>query len=594
MKKFFLLVALCLHSLAFAAYFPVEEIKQFYSSAVVKEDSSVLVTETIVVHATGSKIRRGIFRVLPYKGVSDYKIVSVTRDGKDEPYRIKDSPSVQTVYIGDANQILTPGDYIYKLSYTVTGAVRFQENFDEFYWNVTGNQWQFPIQSAYFRLSLPEGATVVPGGVSLYTGASGEKGQDARQQQELFFETTRSLSAGEGLTVSVAWNKGVVKKPFFTGRIFSKFGKRLFVLWAVLLIYYIVVWHWVGKDPKARVLRRFTPPDGLSPAQVRYLRLMRCDSQMLSVVLISLALKGYVKVEKIKKGFELHLITPPADVSLSSEEQACKDALFQEGDCLTVSNKFVEIFLEANSAIKNTLRKWAGKRYFSRSGWCNFPSYLFAAVWVFLLVQYVPADFFMIQPMFLVTWTIFMLWKYFKKIFLRMGDFPFFWLILLALLFFLYGVKWGTLSAFMFAPGVIFSYLVRAYTHLGRQKMDEIEGFRQYLKVAETNRVFASNPTDAARIYCDYLPYAVALDVQNKWWNAFENALGEAAVKQVLESQGYSVMAVGELSALNSAVGWASVSPSSSSDSDFGSSGSGFGGGGCSGGGSGGGGGGGW
>lgn len=158
MKRFFLLGLLLLYSAVAAAAAPVEQIEQFSSSAVVKEDSSVLVTETIVVRSNEDKIRRGIFRELPYKGVSDYKIVSVSRDGKAEPYSVQKSSSEKTIYIGDSDKLLPAGRYIYTLSYIVQGAVRFQTEFDELYWNVTGNAWKFPIQSASFRLSLPQGA----------------------------------------------------------------------------------------------------------------------------------------------------------------------------------------------------------------------------------------------------------------------------------------------------------------------------------------------------------------------------------------------------------------------------------------------------
>lgn len=385
----------------------------------------------------------------------------------------------------------------------------------------------------------------------------------------------------------MAWNKGIVKEPSFVEKIFSGLAVWFLIAWVLLVVYYIFVWRWVGKDPKARVLRRFTPPEGLSPAQVRYLRLMGWDKQMLSVVLLSLALKGYVKVKKVNGRFELSLLTPPADVSLSPEEQACKEVLFKRGDWLSVSNAFVENFQGANSAGKNALKKWAGKRFFSRNVWCNFPSYLFGAVWFIFLAYYVPADFSMVQWVLSVAILILAFEYWFPR---AAEKIPFFWLVFLIVIFMLCGGKWGALSACIFAPGVIFSYLVRAYTLLGRQKMDEIEGFKEYLEVAEINRVFASKPMDAARIYCDYLPYAVALDVQNKWWTALEHALGAAAAQQELASQGYDWMENAEFSAWMSAVSSASVSASSDASSFS----SGFGGGGSSGGGSGGGGGGGW
>lgn len=590
MKQFFLLITFCLS--CFAAWaVPVEKIERFSSFAVVNEDSSVSVTETIAVQSYQDKIRRGIFRVLPYKGVSDYELVSVTRDGKNEPYQIENTPSAKTVYIGNSSRILPAGKYIYELSYVVKGAVRFQKEFDEFYWNVTGNDWQFPIQSASFRLSLPPGAQVIADGVSYYTGASGEKGQDAYRPHELAVEVTRPLAAGEGLTVSVAWNKGVVKEPFYKSQIFVVV---LLLVWLLLLVYYYWAWNKVGKDPETRVLRRFTPPDGLSPAQVRYVRLMGWDEPAFSVIIISLVQKGYMEVKKASKSeFTLMRLTPSAGVSLSPEEQVCLDELFKEKDCIKVDNKFAGAFQSAESAACGALDSWAGKRFFSHNKRYNLPGYLFVAAWIVLVAVAAHMRSDGIPLACCVVMAIQMLWVLGKYFCPRVADkIPFFWLMLLGALLVLYGWRWSVLSAVVFVPGVIFAYLVRAYTVLGRQKMDEIEGFLQYVEVAETNRVFASNPTDAARIYCDYLPYAVALDVQNKWWNAFERELGKAAAEQVLESQGYSVMSADEFLGLFSAVRSASV-PSSSYSAGS-SSGSGFGGGGCSGGGSGGGGGGGW
>ncbi|MGN0024568.1 MAG: DUF2207 domain-containing protein [Candidatus Avelusimicrobium sp.] len=586
MKRFLICLILCVCTAVFAGAWATEEIEQLSSSAVVKEDASVLVTETIAVRANGDKIRRGIFRTLPYKGVSDYEIVSVSRDGKEEPYTVKKSSSEKTVYIGDAGRILPPGRYVYELSYTVKGAVRFQKDFDEFYWNVTGNDWQFPIQSASFRLSLPQGAAVVPGGVSLYTGAAGEKGRHARQVRELFFETTRPLLAYEGFTVSVAWNKGVIKELSF----FDK--HRWEILWGILAwglvaAYYIYIGRRVGKEPKSRVLRRFEPPEGLSPAQVHYFCCRTWSNSTLSVVFMSLVQKGFVRVVKTKNGhFQLERTAAETSGFLSPEECACLNALFEKRQKVPVINSESAVFQAASSAVGSALKKWSGERFFVRGVRLRHLPSFFVLLVLFWILANSPVVFFVaiVFGMFACA----LLNCIFKSSLSALIGFG-------GVMLWLLGALKTVLILGTLVPGEWLGRRLAVHTPLGRQKMDEIEGFKEYLEVAETNRVFASNPTDSARIYCNYLPYAVALGVQNKWWNAFESALGEAAAKQVLELQGYSVMAAGELSALASAISLASVPPSSNSSSSNSSfSRSGFGGGGCSGGGSGGGGGGGW
>ena len=81
--------------------------------------------------------------------------------------------------------------------------------------NVTGNGWTFPIERAATIIRLPEGANV--GQHSVYTGYQGLNGSDARVTvaagNRFEAETTRRLEPNEGLTVAVAFQKGIVAPP---------------------------------------------------------------------------------------------------------------------------------------------------------------------------------------------------------------------------------------------------------------------------------------------------------------------------------------------------------------------------------------------
>jgi len=128
-----------------------------------------------------------------------------------------------------------------------------------------------------------------------------------------------------------------------------------------------------------------------------------------------------------------------------------------------------------------------------------------------------------------------------------------------------------------------FARLLPSYTAKGRLVMDEIDGFKQYLSIAEKDRTFLSDPTNAQQIYCDYLPYAIALGVENKWTEYFEDALGRAILERSLRSRGLMVQS-GMMSAyiggFSSAMNRASVKTSKTGSGGGGFSGGGFGGGG--------------
>jgi uncharacterized membrane protein len=152
---------------------------------------------------------------------------------------------------------------------------------------------------------------------------------------------------------------------------------------------------------------------------------------------------------------------------------------------------------------------------------------------------------------------------------------------------------------------VIFFRLLRAYTPKGRVLLDQIDGFRLYLSVAEKDRMNMLTPVDhTPETFERYLPYALALDVEQQWSENFADVLertdasGQLTYQpvwfsgQALQSAGFSTLGSSLSGAFASAIAASSVAPGTSSG--FSSGGGGGGGGGGSGGGGGGGGGGGW
>jgi uncharacterized membrane protein len=130
----------------------------------------------------------------------------------------------------------------------------------------------------------------------------------------------------------------------------------------------------------------------------------------------------------------------------------------------------------------------------------------------------------------------------------------------------------------------------------GRKVLDRIAGFEQYLSITERERLDRMTPPeDTPELFERYLPYAIALGVENRWADRFAPVLAAAAAQGQQGFAWYSgshspwsdaggfTRSVG--SALASSVSSASTAPGSSSGSGSGGS---------SGGGGGGGGGGGW
>src|SRR5262249_22551313 len=73
---------------------------------------------------------------------------------------------------------------------------------------------------------------------------------------------------------------------------------------------------------------------------------------------------------------------------------------------------------------------------------------------------------------------------------------------------------------------LVFARLLKAPSRAGRQLLDKLEGFKLYLGFAEKERMAILHPPDMTpEIYERYLPYALALDVVNKWSEQFAQTL---------------------------------------------------------------------
>src|SRR5262249_6301292 len=73
-------------------------------------------------------------------------------------------------------------------------------------------------------------------------------------------------------------------------------------------------------------------------------------------------------------------------------------------------------------------------------------------------------------------------------------------------------------TALLLAINLVFTYLVKAPTVDGRKLLDEIEGFRDFLlSVEKLPMDRADSPENKPSLYERYLPYAVALEVEQRW-----------------------------------------------------------------------------
>ena len=625
-----ILAALLLTPAAASAH---ERIMHFDSRVEIHADASLTVTETIRVYAAGKEIKRGIYRDFPqaYRGRwglwqrTGFKVLQVRRDGNPEPYHLKARSNGTRVYIGQGDVMLAPGEHTYELTYHTDRQLGFFDEYDQLYWNVTGNDWIFPINRATATVILPPGATLKD--VKAYAGKSGSSEQDHIEctpaESTAQFATTRSLAPGEGLTIVAIWPKGFVAP--LTGQ--DKWLNMLrdnpdvvIMLAGLLLVfaYFMVVWSKVGRDPvKGIIIPQYGPPPDFSPAACRYLAMMRFDHKAFAANLISLATKGALSIQQ-NSDKSYSVISRKSTVEMLPDERVLFNELLGSRHSVALNQDNHTIIGSALSDLRKALESKLQKTHFSTNFRYWLPGFLLTLGAVaFAMWSYKGGDSFGFAIMFL-GWSFGLIYLFASSVklwrarqwFRALGS------SLVNLLFLGVGIlitkefakatsNWiPALMLLIALLNALFHRLLRARTELGRRMLDHIEGFRLYLSVAEKDRLNLENPPERTpELFEQFLPYALALNVEQQWAEQFETVLAQATAVQDGDGQASSYSpswyrgtsweslgAAGFASSFGSSLTGAISSSSTPPGSSDGYSG----GGGSSGGGGGGGGGGGW
>jgi uncharacterized membrane protein YgcG len=543
-----------------------ERILEFVSDVEVERNSDLLVTETIRVEAEGDQIKRGILRDFPttYTGRDGtrvrvgFDVLSVARDGTPEPFTTEHKGNGIEVRIGDPDQLLRVGQHEYVIKYRTTRQIGFFPDYDELYWNATGTGWAFAIDVAEARIHLPEAVPFLQR--SFYTGPQGARGKDAevieRRPGLIVFRTTQPLPPHNGLTVAAAWPKGVVTQPASAQRSGSWIEDNSPLLVAglstlLVFAYYAYAWRRAGRDPsRGAIIPLFGPPDGLSAAAVRYVREMGFDDRTFTAAVLDLAVHGHLKLSETGKTMALERRTGGQQMPASEQDAEAK--LFPgDATALRLVQDSHSLLEKAKNALSDGLEKaYDGPLFHDHTGWSVVGVILsLAAIALTLLAVWMAWDWdacsAMATGMFFVSVAAIMLgYAVFKRAsgcLHAIGGivFAIIWVAVLGL-----GAIGNALDAFasplqaapLAMPLILFPLAasafswMKAHTVAGRKVTDQIEGFRQYLGVAEEARLEALNPPDKTpELFERFLPYAVALDVENHWAQRFAGVLAAAA-----------------------------------------------------------------
>lgn len=550
--------------------FAISKMDVFYNLTNQDPQGFLEVTETVELNFAGQN--RGILRAIPkqYKGNDlNINIKEIKRDGSFEPYITYDDSNGNTVIrIGNPEQYIT-GEHEYKISYTLENVISFYENYDEFYWDVNGDDWLQTIDQV--NLILKTGAQLNETQAVCFTGNFGVEDQkcDVKPQSGgINVTTTEPLQPGQTLTVVQAYEKGYFTQPGW----FERNRNLLLVIPLIITQIYIVYRTWkkwlaFGKDYKKRSTAPFFGrPRKVSVMQAAYVHKNNLSPVHLSASIIDLAIRGYINIKETGKGKKLKhelILNKNVDGQLTSDESLLIEELFTSGEVGEViniddkKNKLYKSFIK----IKKTVEKTTTEKGFYELSPSKSASKVggLIALSAILMIIGIIASIVLENPVATLTGVI------------------------------------------CFVTVLVFMALMSKRSKSGVELLEHMEGLKLYLGYSEKDRLAAHDAVEAPlaknagqpektrEFYEKLLPFAIALGVEKTWSDAFSDIYEQPPEWYSGNWQTFSAVALANsISSINTVTNQSFSAPSSSGSSGF------SGGGGFAGGGGGGGGGGGW
>lgn len=537
----------------------------------VQADASMLVDELITYNAGTVAERHGLVRELVTEDTLEdgmrraygVELASITQDGSSAQVSVDESPGLLTIRIGDEDVPIT-GLHTYGISYRVSEPLDVNDAGDvELYWDFVGNQWRLPIYRSEVTIlgRAPAIAAECFQAITYENGCQVKLNDGPDGATVLAASGDSSPEAGGYLTGAIAWPASAftatpqpeilepeqVIEDRRAGQVLP-WAIGLAVLAIVVPIgFALMLGHRQARRIRSRAPVRYEPPEGLRPAEIEAGLTGTVTSRGVAATVLDLAARGHVRVIQHGKGHGndggITLVrSGPGRDSLSMWEGFLVEGIFagqpsvriEEDDPRLIGPIGVaSALLISDATASGRFRPRAPKR---RVGFMLLGAVGVVAffAWIGIIVFSGPA------------------------------AFP----------------TTATVALAIPAVGFVVGAIVGAQLMPARPTSSatafqvEVEGFRRFMDSdsADTRREFAEGRhLSSGALFATYLPYAVALGMEDTWVDDFPD-LAVAA----LTDFGLLVPSLGDLRTLHSTLAAPSLASSSGRGSSTRSSGSGF------------------
>lgn len=329
-------------------------INTFESTLTLNQDGTVTIQEEILVDFQNLD-KHGIYRDIPYvykkdNGENRYTSLDITevlRNDKKEKFEVTQNEANMRIRIGDPDKTISQQQK-YTLTYVATGILDTYPEFDELYWNITGDEWEVPINKTTAEIILSQGNIISQACYRGVRGSTDTCSENKISDTQTIF-TTDTLQPGEGITVALSFPKGTfpilqVERPKTLGE--KLLNPHIWYIGGLISLLgtggIFLAWYKSGRDywnnnlphldrgtsgkikpigANENIVVEFGSPDKLTPAEIGVLMDEKTDTLDITATLIDLARRGYLRITEIPKKWlfgskDYELLKSKKDLSL--------------------------------------------------------------------------------------------------------------------------------------------------------------------------------------------------------------------------------------------------------------------------------------
>jgi len=303
-------------------------INKFSSEIKINKDSSVSIREIIDYETVIEK--HGIYRYVPVQyqrgkwsyiaRISEVKIEDET--GKAVSYTDYKEGGNRVFKIGEADRTFV-GKRTYVLEYRVENALKQFEEYDELYWDITGEGWKIPIKSSEAKIVSPPAVIKKIDCFSGITGGNDGLCKSSFNEKEAIFKYSKVIGYGQNFTVLIGLDKNnLIEWPTEMEKAIGWMRANFFMFLIPLPgLAMFLIWFSKGRDymflsanvfnqdesrPKKlkplfykhRMAFVYEPLKDLTPGEAGLLLDERVDNQDVIAEIVDLARKKYLKIER--------------------------------------------------------------------------------------------------------------------------------------------------------------------------------------------------------------------------------------------------------------------------------------------------------